>query len=72
VIIENPTGAGGTIGTGRVARAAPDGYMVILGHWATHVVNGATYRLQYDVVKDFEPPTVRGGSLQDRLCRQRI
>jgi hypothetical protein len=55
VIIENPTGAGGTIGTGRVARAAPDGYMVILGHWATHVVNGATYRLQYDVVKDFEP-----------------
>jgi len=55
VIIENPTGAGGTIGTGRVARAAPDGYMVILGHWQTHVVNGATYRLQYDVVKDFEP-----------------
>src|SRR5262245_59491878 len=55
VIIENPTGAGGTIGTGRVARAAPDGYTVILGHWATHVVNGATYRLQYDVVKDFEP-----------------
>ena len=46
VIIENPTGAGGTIGTGRVARAAPDGYMVILGHWQTHVVNGATYRLQ--------------------------
>src|SRR5262245_48029857 len=33
VIIENPTGAGGTIGTGRVARAAPDGYLVILGHW---------------------------------------
>src|SRR5262249_6174208 len=55
VIIENPTGAGGTIGTGRVARAAPDGYMVILGHWQTHVVNGATYKLQYDVVKDFEP-----------------
>src|SRR5260221_4540800 len=54
-IIENPTGAGGTIGTGRVARAAPDGYTVILGHWQTHVVNGATYRLQYDVVKDFEP-----------------
>src|SRR5215470_14801365 len=36
VIIENPTGAGGAIGTGRVARAAPDGYMVILGHWQTH------------------------------------
>jgi tripartite-type tricarboxylate transporter receptor subunit TctC len=55
VIVENPTGAAGTIGTGRVARAAPDGYMVILGHWQTHVINGATYTLQFDVVKDFEP-----------------
>jgi tripartite-type tricarboxylate transporter receptor subunit TctC len=55
VIIENPTGAGGTIGTGRVARAAPDGYTIILGHWQTHVVNGATYALPFDVVKDFEP-----------------
>jgi hypothetical protein len=37
VIVENPTGAAGTIGTGRVARAGPDGYTVILGHWQTHV-----------------------------------
>jgi tripartite-type tricarboxylate transporter receptor subunit TctC len=55
VIIENPTGAAGTIGTGRVARSAPDGYTVILGHWQTHVINGATYNLQFDLVKDFEP-----------------
>src|SRR5262245_61810748 len=55
VIVENPTGAAGTIGTGRVARAAPDGYTVILGHWQTHVVNGAAYALPFDVVKDFEP-----------------
>ena len=55
VIVENPTGAAGTIGTGRVARSAPDGYTVILGHWQTHVINGATYTLQFDVVKDFEP-----------------
>src|SRR5216684_3743092 len=55
VIVENPTGAAGTIGTGRVARAAPDGYTVILGHWQTHVVNGATYALPFDVVEDFEP-----------------
>jgi tripartite-type tricarboxylate transporter receptor subunit TctC len=55
VIIENPTGAGGTIGTARVARAAPDGYTIILGHWQTHVINGATYTLPFDVVKDFEP-----------------
>jgi tripartite-type tricarboxylate transporter receptor subunit TctC len=55
VIVENPTGAGGTIGTGRAARATPDGHTIILGHWQTHVVNGATYSLQFDVVKDFEP-----------------
>ena len=55
VIVENVTGAGGSIGTGRVARAAPDGYSLILGNWATHVVNGAALALQYDVLKDFEP-----------------
>ena len=55
VIVENPTGAAGTIGTGRVARAAPDGYTVILGHWQTHVVNGATYALPSDLVEDFTP-----------------
>jgi len=56
VLVENPTGAGGTIGTARVARAAPDGHTLILGHWQTHVVNGATFpNLSFDVVKDFEP-----------------
>ncbi len=56
VIVENPTGAGGTIGTARVARSAPDGHTIILGHWQTHVVNGGTYAsLPFDVVKDFEP-----------------
>ena len=55
VVIENMTGAGGTIGTGRVAGVAPDGYTLGLGHLATHVINGATYALQYDVVNDFEP-----------------
>jgi len=55
VIIENVTGADGTIGVGRVARAAADGYTIGIGHWATHVLNGAAYSLQYDVLKDFEP-----------------
>jgi tripartite-type tricarboxylate transporter receptor subunit TctC len=55
VIVENASGAGGTIGVGRVARAAPDGYTLSLGLWSTHVVNGAIYTLQYDLVKDFEP-----------------
>ena len=55
IIIENVSGAAGSIGTGRVARADPDGHTVVLGYWGTHVVNGAIYSLQYDVVKDFEP-----------------
>jgi tripartite-type tricarboxylate transporter receptor subunit TctC len=55
VIIENVTGAAGSIGVGRVARAAPDGYMISIGHWSTHVVNGAIYQLAYDVLNDFEP-----------------
>ena len=55
VIVENTTGAAGSIGVGRVARAAPDGYTIGIGHWSTHVVNGAVYQLPYDLVKDFEP-----------------
>src|SRR6516162_11877131 len=48
VIIENVSGAGGSIGVGRVARAAPAGYTVSIGHWQTHVLNGASYQLPYD------------------------
>jgi tripartite-type tricarboxylate transporter receptor subunit TctC len=55
VIIENTTGAAGSLGVGRVARAAPDGYTIGIGHWSTHVVNAAVYPLQYDVLNDFEP-----------------
>lgn len=55
LIVENVSGAGGSIGTGRVARAAPDGHTVGLGYWGTHVVNGASYALHYDVLNDFEP-----------------
>ena len=55
VVIENVAGAGGNIGTGRVARAAPDGYTIGIGQWSTHVVNPITYSLQYNVLTDFEP-----------------
>jgi tripartite-type tricarboxylate transporter receptor subunit TctC len=55
VIVENVNAAGGTVGVGQVARAAPDGYTVSFGGWNTHVVNGAIYTLSYDVLKDFEP-----------------
>ena len=46
IIIENVGGANGSIGTGRVARAAPDGYTLVLGIWNTHVANAAIYALQ--------------------------
>ena len=55
ILVENTTGAAGTIGVGRVARATPDGYTIGIGHWGTHVVNPAIYTLQYDTLKDFEP-----------------
>ena len=55
IIIENVTGAAGSIGVGRMARAAPDGYTFGLGTWSTHVANAAVYPLQYDVRDDFEP-----------------
>jgi tripartite-type tricarboxylate transporter receptor subunit TctC len=55
IIVENTTGAGGTIGVGRVARAAPDGYTIGIGQWGTNVASGAIYPLQYDLIRDFEP-----------------
>ncbi|MBM3530099.1 MAG: tripartite tricarboxylate transporter substrate binding protein BugD [Alphaproteobacteria bacterium] len=55
VIIENVGGAGGTIGTGRVARAAPDGYTVGFGQWSSHVGSGALYPLQFDLLRDLTP-----------------
>ena len=55
VIVDNVAGANGNIGVGKVARAVPDGYTISIGHWSTHVVNGAVYPLTYDLLKDFEP-----------------
>lgn len=62
VIVENTTGAGGSIGVGRVAHASPDGYTLSIGHWSTHVVNGAVYKLNYDLLKDLEPVGMIGGN----------
>ena len=55
IIIENVAGASGSIGVGRVVRAAPDGHTIGIGGWPTHVVNGAIYPLQYDLLKDLAP-----------------
>ena len=64
VIIENVTGAAGSIGVGRVARAAPDGYTIGIGHWSTHVVNAAVYHLNYDVLEDFAPISLVANNAQ--------
>jgi len=55
IIIENVVGADGSIGVGRAALARPDGYTIVLGILDTHVLNGAFYSLQYDVLNDFAP-----------------
>jgi tripartite-type tricarboxylate transporter receptor subunit TctC len=55
VIVENISGADGSIGTGRAARARPDGYTIDLGSIGTHVQNGALYSLSYHVLNDFAP-----------------
>ena len=52
VVVENVTGAGGTLGVARVARAAPDGYTVSIGHLNTHVFSTLSYNTPYDVLKD--------------------
>jgi tripartite-type tricarboxylate transporter receptor subunit TctC len=55
VLIENVTGAGGSLGVGRTVRSAPDGYTIGFGHLGTNVANGAIYKLGYDLVADLEP-----------------
>ena len=55
IIIENVGGASGTIGTGRLVRAEPDGYTIGIGGPNHYVVNASVYPLTYDTVKDFEP-----------------
>ena len=55
ILVENVTGGAGTIGVGRAARAAPDGYTVSVGNWSTHVASAAIYPALSNVLTDFEP-----------------
>src|SRR5882762_3601158 len=55
LLIENVTGAAGSLGVGRTVRSAPDGYTIGFGHLGTNVANGAIYKLGYDLVADLEP-----------------
>src|SRR6266702_4165429 len=72
ILIENVTGAAGTIAVGRVARAAPDGYTLDIGHLGTHVINGAIYELQYDVLRDFEPVAMIASNPQLIVARKGV
>jgi tripartite-type tricarboxylate transporter receptor subunit TctC len=80
VVIDNRTGAGGSVGTEMAARAAADGYTLTMGTTSTHPISAAVYsKLRYDPVRDFEPialvaishfllvvhPDVRSNTLQE-------
>ena len=72
LIIENVTGAGGSLGTGRVARAAGDGYTIMIGNWSTHMANGVLYSLPYDLQKDFEPISLLATELDLIVARKEL
>ena len=55
VVVETVSGASGTISTGRVVHAAPDGYTIGIGNWTSHIGSPAIYALDYDVQKDLQP-----------------
>jgi tripartite-type tricarboxylate transporter receptor subunit TctC len=70
IIIEDITGAAGSIGVGRVAHAVPDGYTLSIGIWSTHVVNGMVYKLSYDVLNDFAPIALLTDNAQIIVARK--
>jgi tripartite-type tricarboxylate transporter receptor subunit TctC len=72
LIVESMTGAAGTLAVGRVARALPDGYTIGIGNFSSHVVNGATYTLQYDLRNDFEPVALLVSNSQVIISRNAI
>lgn len=61
-VVDNKAGAGGNVGAGIVAKAAPDGYTLLMGTVGTHGINRALYdKLPYDPIKDFAPITMVAG-----------
>jgi len=72
VIVENVTGAGGSIGVNKVARSTPDGYMIGIGHIGTHVIVEAIQPVQFDVLKKrYRDASAPGVSLRNRQEEQR-
>src|SRR6202142_1083615 len=72
VLIENFTGAAGSLGVGRAVRASPDGYTLSIGHWSTHVINGAIYNLPYDLVTDLEPVALLSSNPQLIVAKNNV
>jgi tripartite-type tricarboxylate transporter receptor subunit TctC len=72
IVIENVSGASGSIGIGRVARSSPDGYTLSIGNVTTHVFNGVIYPLPYDLLKDFEPIAMIANNPQVILGKREI
>src|ERR1700739_2533369 len=72
ILIDNVTGASGVVGVGRAVRADPDGYTVSVGNWATHVVNGATFTLQYDLLRDLDPVALLSSNPYVMLARNSL
>ena len=62
VVVENQSGGGGIVGSLATARAAPDGYTLMVGYVGTHGTNPAVRKLPYDAVKDFTPIAMVGGT----------
>jgi tripartite-type tricarboxylate transporter receptor subunit TctC len=71
-VVENATGAAGSLGVGRVVRAAPDGYIIGIGHLGTHVFNGALYALPYDLVKDLEPIALLASNVSVLIAKKEV
>jgi tripartite-type tricarboxylate transporter receptor subunit TctC len=72
VVVENVSGASGSLAVGRVARSSPDGYTLSIGNITTHVFNGAIYSLPYDLLKDFEPIAMVASNPQLLLGKREI
>ena len=72
VIVENVTGAAGTLGVARAARAAADGYTISVGNFSSHVLTGAIYATQYDVLRDLEPVALLATNPQLIISRNSV
>src|SRR5262245_25328557 len=72
IIVENVSGAAGSLGVARAARAAADGYTISLGNFSSHVLAGAFYTPQFDLLKNFEPVALLASNPQLVISRKDV